>query len=57
MNCEGAVSLGSLRRPSRVSIYGDDYPTPDGTCIRDSIHVEDLAEAHILALVPSSEIA
>ena len=33
-----------------VSIYGDDYPTPDGTCIRDYIHVTDLADAHILAL-------
>jgi UDP-glucose 4-epimerase len=34
----------------RVSIYGDDYPTPDGTCIRDYIHVTDLARAHLLAL-------
>ena len=33
-----------------VVIYGDDYPTPDGTCIRDYIHVTDLAEAHVLAL-------
>ena len=33
-----------------VSIFGTDYPTPDGTCIRDYIHVTDLAEAHILAL-------
>ncbi|HIQ24836.1 MAG TPA: UDP-glucose 4-epimerase, partial [Persephonella sp.] len=31
-------------------IFGTDYPTPDGTCIRDYIHVDDLAEAHILAL-------
>lgn len=31
-------------------IYGDDYPTPDGTCIRDFIHIEDLVEAHIKAL-------
>jgi len=36
-------------RPS-ISIFGDDYDTPDGTCIRDYIHVMDLAEAHILAL-------
>jgi len=35
---------------SHVEIYGDDYPTPDGTCIRDYIHVIDLARAHILAL-------
>ena len=33
-----------------VEIYGDDYPTPDGTCLRDYIHVIDLARAHILAL-------
>src|SRR5262249_55092014 len=37
------------RRPS-VSLFGVDYPTPDGTCIRDYIHVEDLASAHLLAL-------
>ncbi len=33
-----------------VTIFGEDYPTPDGTCIRDYIHVRDLAEAHILAV-------
>jgi UDP-glucose 4-epimerase len=33
----------------KISIYGDDYPTEDGTCIRDYIHVVDLANAHILA--------
>jgi UDP-glucose 4-epimerase len=33
-----------------VEIFGDDYPTPDGTCVRDYIHVTDLARAHILAL-------
>jgi UDP-glucose-4-epimerase GalE len=33
-----------------LEVYGTDYPTPDGTCIRDYIHVEDLAEAHALAL-------
>ncbi len=37
------------RRPS-IHIFGDDYPTPDGTCIRDYIHVSDLADAHLLAL-------
>jgi UDP-glucose 4-epimerase len=36
------------KRP-RVQIFGDDYPTPDGTCLRDYIHVLDLAEAHLLA--------
>jgi UDP-arabinose 4-epimerase len=34
----------------RLEIYGDDYPTPDGTCIRDYIHVSDLAAGHLLAL-------
>ena len=37
------------RRPS-VSVFGTDYPTPDGTAVRDYIHVEDLGEAHLLAL-------
>jgi UDP-glucose 4-epimerase len=37
------------QRPA-VEIFGTDYPTPDGTCIRDYIHVDDLAEAHLLAL-------
>ena len=40
----------ALGRREAVSIFGTDYPTPDGTCIRDYIHVLDLAEAHILAL-------
>jgi UDP-glucose 4-epimerase len=51
------VALG--RRP-KIRIFGDDYPTPDGTCIRDYIHVSDLADAHLLALnalevAPASE--
>jgi UDP-glucose 4-epimerase len=33
-----------------VQIFGDDYPTPDGTCVRDYIHVTDLADAHLRAL-------
>jgi len=37
-------------RRDEILIFGDDYPTPDGTCIRDYIHVEDLAAAHLLAL-------
>jgi len=37
-------------RRDRLTIFGDDYPTTDGTCVRDYIHVSDLAQAHILAL-------
>ncbi|MCX0246605.1 UDP-glucose 4-epimerase GalE [Streptomyces drozdowiczii] len=37
-------------RREAISIYGDDYATPDGTCVRDYIHVSDLADAHLLAL-------
>ena len=39
-----------LGRRTHVTIYGDDYPTPDGTCIRDYVHVSDLADAHLRAL-------
>ncbi len=39
----------ALGRRDKIKIYGDDYPTSDGTCIRDYIHVEDLAQAHLLA--------
>jgi UDP-arabinose 4-epimerase len=42
--------LGALDGSFRFEILGDNYPTPDGTCIRDYIHVTDLAEAHRLAL-------
>jgi len=44
------LALKALLRGSRLSVYGTDYDTPDGTCIRDYIHVMDLAQAHILAL-------
>jgi UDP-glucose 4-epimerase len=40
----------ALGQREKITIYGDDYNTPDGTCIRDYIHVLDLAQAHILAL-------
>ena len=40
----------ALGRRKSIKIFGEDYPTPDGTCIRDYIHVSDLADAHLLAL-------
>ncbi|MDO4690020.1 MAG: UDP-glucose 4-epimerase GalE [Fusobacterium sp.] len=40
----------ALGQREKIAIYGDDYPTEDGTCIRDYIHVMDLADAHLLAL-------
>jgi UDP-glucose 4-epimerase len=40
----------ALNHHKKFEIYGDDYPTPDGTCIRDFVHVRDIAQAHILAL-------
>ncbi|HZZ38262.1 MAG TPA: UDP-glucose 4-epimerase GalE [Acidobacteriaceae bacterium] len=45
----------ALGRREKIKIYGEDYPTPDGTCIRDYIHVEDLAHAHRLALEALAE--
>lgn len=44
------VLMAALGKRESVSIFGTDYPTPDGTCIRDYIHVCDLADAHILGL-------
>src|SRR6185503_382216 len=43
--CEAAVG-----KRDHIAVYGTDYPTPDGTCIRDYIHVSDLAAAHVAAL-------
>ena len=43
----GQVALGKL---PCLKVYGNDYPTPDGTGLRDYIHVEDLAQVHCLAL-------
>jgi UDP-glucose-4-epimerase GalE len=64
--CHDSGEIGELHNPethlipaalqsatgarAELQIFGDDYDTPDGTCIRDYIHVEDLAEAHVLAL-------
>ena len=39
-----------MGRRDHITVFGDDYPTPDGTCLRDYIHVVDLADAHVLAL-------
>lgn len=45
--------LENVRDGKDFTLYGNDYPTDDGTCVRDYIHVEDLAEAHILAIDPA----
>jgi UDP-glucose 4-epimerase len=44
-----ALQVAAGKR-DKLQLFGDDYPTPDGTCVRDYIHVEDLARAHLLAL-------
>ena len=44
------IVFGALDRAEQPKVFGDDYPTPDGSCIRDYVHVQDLAEAHISAL-------
>jgi len=44
------ILFAALGKRDSISIYGTDYPTPDGTCIRDYIHVADLADAHVLGL-------
>ena len=45
----------ALGKRDHIAIYGDDYATPDGTCVRDYIHVQDLADAHVLALTHMTE--
>jgi UDP-glucose 4-epimerase len=44
------ITQTSIGLRQELSVYGNDYPTPDGTCIRDYIHVVDLAKAHVIAL-------
>jgi len=44
------ILQAAMKQRPHVQVFGDDYPTPDGTCIRDYIHVSDLAQAHLLAL-------
>ena len=42
--------LAAAEGTQTLTVFGDDYPTPDGTCIRDYIHVADLADAHLRAI-------
>ena len=44
------VLMAALSNKSNLKVFGDDYPTPDGTCVRDYVHVTDLAQAHLLGL-------
>jgi UDP-glucose 4-epimerase len=44
------VLQAALGRRPNIAIFGDDYPTPDGTCVRDYVHVDDLSDAHVRAL-------
>ena len=44
------ATQAALGKRPHLQIYGNDYPTPDGTCVRDYIHVTDLVDAHYLAL-------
>ncbi len=41
------ILQAALGKREKITVFGEDYPTPDGTCIRDYVHVEDLAEAHV----------
>lgn len=44
------VLFAAMGRQPCITIFGDDYPTPDGICIRDYVHVSDLADAHVAAI-------
>jgi UDP-glucose 4-epimerase len=48
-------ALDAAHGGPRLEVFGDDYPTPDGTCLRDYIHVSDLADAHVKALEALAE--
>jgi len=48
--------FAAFARGEQPEIYGDDYPTPDGTCIRDYVHVEDIAQAHLSALRATEKV-
>ena len=50
------IAQVAVGRRERLQVFGDDYPTPDGTCLRDYIHVEDLAAGHIAALTKLGQI-
>ncbi|HEX5586539.1 MAG TPA: UDP-glucose 4-epimerase GalE [Acidimicrobiia bacterium] len=50
LNLVPLAMLAALGKIDALSVYGTDYPTPDGTCVRDYIHVDDLADAHVRAL-------
>jgi UDP-glucose 4-epimerase len=44
------VLFAAMGRQPSIKVFGSDYPTPDGTCVRDYVHVSDLADAHVAAL-------
>ena len=44
------ILFAAMGKKTKISVFGTDYPTPDGTCIRDYVHVDDLVDAHLLAL-------
>jgi UDP-glucose 4-epimerase len=44
------LAINAATRGTPMTLFGTDYPTPDGTCVRDYVHVEDLADAHVLAV-------
>ncbi|MEN6576937.1 MAG: NAD-dependent epimerase/dehydratase family protein, partial [Phycisphaerales bacterium] len=49
------IIQAAMGKRADIKVYGSDYPTPDGTCIRDYIHIDDLCRAHLLALDKLSE--